>query len=70
MWCGGSGTGTGWMDARGEYISTIVEARETRTVEVVVVGRVVLGSGKTVHGHGDGLDKWRGGGTEYEDYQG
>ena len=38
----------------------------------MVVGRVVLGSGETVRGHrhGGGLQKWREGGTEDEDYRG
>ena len=49
--------GTGWVDAGGEYISTVVEVRENGTIEVVIVGRVVHGSGKTVHGHGDGPEK-------------
>ena len=60
----------GWT--RGENISAplFVEARGTGTVELVLIERAVLGSGKSVHGHGDGLEKWRGGGTEDEDYQG
>ena len=50
-----------WMEA-GEYFSAGRKVLEAGTVEVVVVGRVILGSDRAVHGHGGGLAEWRNGG--------
>ena len=46
------------MEAGEEDFSAVREVREARTVEVVVDGRVILGSDRPVHGHrGIGLSE-------------
>ena len=55
------------VDGSERRIYKPLEVREAGTVEIVVVGRAVVCSGRTGHVHGGELNEWREGGTDGED---